>query len=442
MRTLRHFTLSLLLAITAPLLVSQQPSIIYSTSYNSHFPDGVTGGGEAWNGMGVAHDGTLYYVLSSGSPNIAGQMYSFNPKTQVITHLADLSDIVGEGNMKAVAQGKSHVNFVEANGKLYFSTHLGYYNQAGGLERAGAPPPGYLPYLGGHFVSYDLTTGKFENLAKAPGGEGIITFNMDVQRGRLYGITWPTGHFLRYDLKTKKLKDFGTLFLGGESGVIGSTYRGICRRIIVDPRDGSAYFTTGEGTIHRYHYDTEVIDDVPGITLKKDYFGTQDIAGHGMAYNWRAAFFNPTDNAIYAVNGRSGYLFRVDINTPSVQVLKRITSEPSTASGMFDRFEYGYMGFTLGPDGHTVYYLTGAPIPSRPNTAGTTNPNRRADGCHFVTYDLTTKKYVDHGQLVLEDGTPVAAPQSIAVGLDGTVYTISYVPRNGKRTIELISFHP
>ena len=43
-------------------------------------------------------------------------------------------------------------------------------------------------------------------------GRAIITFAMDVQRQRMYGITWPTGHFLRYDLKTRNLKDLGTRF--------------------------------------------------------------------------------------------------------------------------------------------------------------------------------------------------------------------------------------
>ena len=31
----------------------------------------------------------------------------------------------GENGRKFVSQGKSHVKFVEAGGKLYFATHLG-----------------------------------------------------------------------------------------------------------------------------------------------------------------------------------------------------------------------------------------------------------------------------------------------------------------------------
>jgi hypothetical protein len=411
--------------------------VLTATAYNSHFPEAAKGG-EAWNGMISAHDGTVYYVLSSGEYNVAGQMYSFDPKTKTVTHLADLNDVVGQGKEKAVAQGKSHVNFVEDKGKLYFSTHLGYYKHAEGGERTADAPDGYKPYPGGHFVSFDMATKRFENLAIAPGGDGIITMNMDVQRGRLYGITWPRGEFLTYDLKTRKLKDLGTLFQGGETGVLGKDYRSICRRIVIDPRDGSAYFTTGDGAIHRYHYDTEVIDDVAGASLRKDYFGAQDPAAHGMAYNWRAAVWDPAQNAIFGVNGRSGYLFRFDPDTRKVTVLDRITSEPSKRSGMLDQFDYGYMGFALAKDGHTLYYLTGAPVSGK----GTVRGRPRREGCHLVTYDLSSGKYVDHGEVDLEDGKPASAPQSIALGDDGTVYTLSYVTRGGKRGIELISFHP
>jgi hypothetical protein len=429
------------LSVATPVLLSRasDAQILKATTYNSHFPEEAKGG-EAWNGITVAHDGTVYYVLSSPEYNVPAQMYSFNPKTKAITHISSLNDAVGQGDQKAVAQGKSHVSFVEHNGKLYFSTHLGYYAHVEGVETTAPAPNGYAPYPGGHFVLYDLKTGKFENLAIAPGGEGIITFAMDTQRGRLYGITWPTGHFLSYDLKTKSLKDLGTLFHGGETGVLGSTYRSICRRIVVDPRDGSAYFTTGEGTIYKYSYDSQTIAAVNGVNLKKDYFGQLDPAQHGMAYNWRAAIWDPSSNSIYGVNGRSGYLFHFDPKAPSVEVLERLTSIPSKKSGMFDRFEYGYLGLTLADDGHTLYYLTGSPLSTDANGAG--SGQRRGEGSHLITYDIAASKYVDHGQIMLDNGDPATAPQSLAVAPDGTVYTLCYVKRDGKRGIELISFHP
>ncbi len=421
-------------------VLGQTPAshVLRATTYNSHFPAAAEGG-EAWNGISVAHDGTVYYVLSSPVYNVPAQMYSFNPKTKAITHIAGLNDAVGQGNAKAVVQGKSHVSFVEDHGKLYFSTHLGYYAHEAGVETTAAAPKGYSPYPGGHFVSYDMKTGKFEDLAIAPRGEGIITFAMDAQRDRMYGITWPSGHFLRYDLKTKNLKDLGTHFHGGETGTLGDTYRSICRRIVIDPRDGSAYFTTGEGTIYRYSYNADAIAAVPGVNLKKDYFGQMNPAEHGMAYNWRAAIWDTSENAIYGVNGRSGYLFRFDPKVPSADVLERLTSMRSKRTGMFDQFDYGYLGLTLASDGHTLYYLTGSPLAANSKNAAAA---KHGEGADLITYDIATAKYVDHGQIMLDNGDPATAPQSLAVAPDGMVYALCYVARNGKKGIELISFHP
>ena len=139
----------------------------------------------------------------------------------------------------------------------------------------------------------------------------------------------------------------------------------------------------------------------------------------------------------------SGYLFHFDPKAPSVEVLERLTSIPSKKSGMFDRFEYGYLGLTLAADGHTLYYLTGSPLSTDANGAG--SGQRRGEGSHLSTYDIAASKYVDHGQIMLIESTLDSGDcplQSLAVAPDGTVYTLCYVKRDGKRGIELISFHP
>ena len=201
---------------------------------------------DSYNGISSASDGKIYYVLSSQTIDTGAQIYSFDPATEKIKHLGDLTEICGEKGLKAIPQNKSHVRFWEANGKLYFASHIGYYTIKNGMETMGVPPPGYKPYPGGHFLSYDLATGKFENLAIAPHGEGIIAMTMDPARGRLYGLTWPTGYFIRFDLHTKELKDLGLYSALGES-VRGPQYRTLCRSLVVDPRDGSVYFTTADG---------------------------------------------------------------------------------------------------------------------------------------------------------------------------------------------------
>ena len=108
--------------------------------------------------------------------------------------------------------------------------------------------------------------------------------------------------------------------------------RTICRAIGIDPRDGSAYFTTGDGAIHRYRYEQDAVETIAGDNMKKDYFGVYDFTVPGnMAYNWRQIVWNPADDKFYGVHGNSGYLFSFDPIRERVEVLDRITSEPSNS---------------------------------------------------------------------------------------------------------------
>lgn len=398
---------------------------------------------DTWNGMGVGSDGRIYYVLCSESVDRGAQMFSFDPPTGRIRHLGDLTEACGEGRLKAVPQGKSHVRFVESDGKLYFATHLAYYSPGGGdpgaKEYKAAPPPGYAPYPGGHFLAYDMARGTFERLASVPAGEGILAMAMDVQRGRLYGLTWPTGYFVRYDLGKKQLKRFGPVAGQGEAGD-GETYSALCRAIVVNADDGSAYLTTSAGEILRYDVEQDTLAPVPGVNLRKDYFGNYDSTKPGhMGYNWRQAFWHPREKKIYGLHGNSGYLFRFDPKKGIVEVLERMASVPSQRAGAFDKFRYGYLGFALGPDLRTIYYLTGGPFPAGHAPVPEGEPALRPEeSLHLVTYDTLAEKYADHGAIVLSDGRTPSRVQSIAVDNQGTVYALSRVLRNGHFVPDLI----
>lgn len=408
---------------------------------------GFADGHDTYNGISCASDGRIYYVLSSEKPDVAAQMYVYDPRGGAVRHLGDLTEAAGEKGMNALSQGKSHVRFVEHQGKLYFATHLGYYSIIRGMEKTGIPPAGMKPYRGGHFLSYDMATGKYEDLALAPGGEGIITFNMDTLRGRLYGLTWPTGRLLRYDLAKREMKDLGPVSEKGEDGE-GPTFRTICRAFAIDPSDGSVYFSTSDGLIHRYRYDTEAVETVQGDNLRKDYFGLYDPSSPGhMGYNWRQVFFYPPEKAIYGVHGNSGYLFRFTPAKETVEVLGRITSEPSQRSGMFDQFSYGYLGFTLAPGSETIYYLTGGPVfenghrvKGKDSTAKGESKGR--ENLHLITWDIPTRRYTDHGPIQFANGQRPTGVNSIAVGLDGAVYALSRISEDAHAPTDLIRIPP
>lgn len=402
---------------------------------------------DTYNAISCASDGRIYYVLSSEKADVPARMFSYEPGPGTVRSLGDLNEAAGEKGQRSIAQGKSHVSFIESQGKLYFTTHLGYYSIIDGMEKPGIPPPGMQPYPGGHFLSYDMATGKFESIAVAPRNEGIITFNMDTRRGRLYGLTWPTGHLLSYDMAKHELKDVGAVSEQGEDGK-GATFRTICRSISINPEDGAVYFSTSDGAIHRYLYDTGKVETIAGDDLKKDYFGLYDpsSAGH-MGYNWRQTFWYAPDKAIYGVHGNSGYLFRYLAGTETVEVLDRITSEDSKRSGMFDQFSYGYLGFTLGPDGHTIYYLTGGPVytnghrvKGKDSTAK--GESKGAENLHLVTWDIPTRTYADHGPIFFSSGERPTYVNSIAVGKDGSVYALSRVAENEHARTDLIRIPP
>ena len=411
--------------------------------YNSGFPFAH----DTYNGMIAASDGKIYYVLSSDRHDTAGQMYAFDPSTEQIQHLGDLSDACGEKGKALIAQGKSHVNFVECDSKLYFATHIGYYSIVDGRETMGIPPPGWNSYAGGHFLAYDINSGRFQDVAIAGGGEGILTMNMDADRGTIYALTWPSGRLIRLELGSCRIDDLGTFFQGGE-GVAGSNYRTICRSLAIDPRDGSMYFTTGEGTIQRLRYGSDVVETVAGDDLRKDYFGVFDPAAPGhMAYNWRQVFWNGGDHQFYGVHGNSGYLFRFDPVAERVEVLDRITSVPSKRSGMFDQFSYGYLGFTLGPDNRTIYYLTGGPVyvEGRRVRGKETTAKGEAKGTenlHLITWDIPTMRYIDHGPVLYENGDRPSYVNSIAVARDGAVYTLGRVPDGAGFRADLVRVPP
>ena len=408
-------------------------------TYNSGFADAH----DTYNGMGAASDGKIYYVLCSERYDVGAQMYSFDPKSRKVTHVGDITEACGEKDKKTIVQGKSHVNFVEANGKLYLSTHLGYYSIVDGKETWGIPPAGWKSYPGGHLLSYDLKTGKFEDFGIAPKGEAVLASNMDTRRGRIFGLAWPTGSFFRHDLAKKDWKNFGKMCAEGEDGT-GAVYRTVCRSIAVNLDDGSAYFTTSEGTIMRYRADKDAVEPVAGDNMIKDYFGLYDPTSPGhMGYNWRQTFWRAADKMIYGVHGNSGYLFRFDPAAERIEVLDRITSEPSKRCGMFDQFSYGYLGFAPSADGRTIYYLTGGPIyvdgvrlAGKSKTA--MGEAKGLENLHIITWDIPTGKYTDHGAVFYENDQRPLYVNSIAVARNGDVYFLARITEKGKTRADLV----
>ncbi|MFA6660736.1 MAG: hypothetical protein WCS62_03925 [Bacilli bacterium] len=400
---------------------------------------------DTYNAISAASDGKIYYVLSSQPHDVAGQVHVYDPQADTTRFLADLTEICGEKDKKVIAQGKSHVRFYESGGKLYFSTHVGYYEMIDGMERLPVTAPeGYGLYTGGHFLSYDLNSGKFEDLGLAPHGEGVLTMTMDTVRKQIYAITWPKGYFVHYDVNSGEMKDLGPVSANGEAGRVGEDYRVLCRSVFVDPRDGLVYYSTAGGDIMCYDPEDCTIEKLEDVDLRLDYFGSYDPADAGsMGYNWRAVVWYPKEEVAYGVHGNSGYLFKFDPEKRKIEIVDRITSGPSRKSGMYDQFSYGYLGFDLGNDKETLYYLTGGPIyEDGKRVKGldkiSMGAARGVENLHLVTYHIPTGQYIDHGPVFYEDGSRPAYVNSIAFDKQGNVYTLARFEHEGNLVEDLV----
>jgi hypothetical protein len=114
---------------------------------------------------------------------------------------------------------------------------------------------------------------------------------------------------------------------------------------------------------------------------------------------------------------------------------------------MFDQFSYGYLGFALGPDGRTIYYLTGAPVyvdgrRVRGKDSTAKGEARGTENLHLVTWDIPTGTYTDHGAVFYPNGDRPSYVNSIAIGHDGTVYTLARITEGGHTRTDLVAIPP
>lgn len=420
---------------------SELQNSLRAKTYNSGFPEAH----DTYNALSAASDGRIYYVLSSDVVEVGGKMFVYDPSTDETELLADLTEICGEKDLNFIPQGKSHTRFYECNGKLYFSTHIGYYELIDGMDRLPVnPPAGYKAYPGGHILSYDLSTKEFNDLAILPEGEGMVSMTMDCDRAQIYGISWPKGNFIHYDVNKNVLHNLGKISGNGEGGTPGIDFRSLCRSLLVDPNDGMVYFSTSEGDIFNYNSDTVKIVKFANANLRLDYFGKYDPTLPGsMGYNWRKIFWYKPEGAAYGVHGNSGYLFRFEPGKSGLEVVRRITSELSMKSGLFDQFSYGYLGFQLGPDGQTIYYLTGGPIyiKGKRITGVDTIAKGGARGLenlHLITYNIPEQEYKDHGPIFYANGDRPTYVNSIAIGLDGSLFSLARITEDEHTRTDLI----
>ena len=388
------------------------PYLIHADLYLPGFDQGDSN----YNALTTVSDGTLHFVVGTHNSQYGCRYYIFNPKTESMTLAGKLDEVLEEPAETHIPQGKVHVPMIEHKGKLWFATHTSFYH--GDLPELDSGSR--VPYSGGRFMSYDLKTGQFEELAKVMPGEGIITMAMDTKNEVMYGLTWPSGILVSYGIGQKTLHCWRAIQGRGEWGDHPDEWDRICRILGVDP-SGKVYGSTMDGRIWKYDATRERrISYIEGLDLSRLPLSqsSEETKKGDFQYNWRSIIWNPSTQSFWGILWETTTLFEF---IPSASYLRAITEmRPEAYQDMPRNPEISQLGFMLGPH-NTLYYLAHGPaveIEGRPPVQS---------GLYLLTYDIDKHQLINHGPILSKDQRRVFFAESIAIGADDHIYTVAWV---------------
>lgn len=359
-----------------------------------------------WAALTVAHDGRAYAGLACHGCD--GHLVMYDPKSDQITDLGNLTALTGESALHIGPQSKIHAKFREGkDGRIFFATHAGWwFNYARVGTKEGYP--------GSHWMAFDPNSGKVQDFGIGPRYEGMNTGAYDPRYNRIYGLTHPRGHFVYYDVATGKTVDKGRL----------NNWESICRTLGIDD-EGRVYGNFGAGQIYRYDPRTDEITELPvhipvrekGISLGRDYFKSET--------HWRTVVWDQQTRKFYGLDESASFVFSYDPYAGPYGEVKKLGQ--LCVEGMEDRRDISYatLALALGLD-RNLYYAA----PEREfDYAGSAG----IGASHLLTYALNTGKKEDLGEMHLPDGRRVIGLNSADTSPDGTIYFVGAIEVRGQQ---------
>lgn len=373
-------------------------------------------GDSNYHSLLAASDGKLHFTINTHDSDNGCRYYTFDPKTQAMTLVAKLDEVLNEPAATHIPQGKVHTPLLEHHGRIWFATHTAFYDG----DVPGRDPGGKAPYSGGHFMSYDLKSGRFADLAKVMPGEGIITMAMDKENEVLYGLTWPSGILVSYHIKQGDLRYWGAVQNRGEWGHRPWEWDRICRTLGVDP-EGNVYGSTMDGLIWKYDpRQPRPVNYIEGLDLSRVPFSqsAQETLKGDFQHNWRVIEWNPATRSFWGLHFETSTLFEFVPSANYVRAVAELRPEPY--QGMPRNPEISQLGFLIGPR-NTVFYLAHGPaveIRDRPPIQS---------GLYLLTYRMEDGRLINHGPVLSADARRVFFAESLAIGPDDRLYTVAWV---------------
>jgi hypothetical protein len=314
----------------------------------------------------------------------------------------NLTELCGESHLKRGPQSKIHAKFGEGkDGRIYFGTHAGYWwDYARFATKEGYP--------GAHWMAFDPKTGRVEDFGLGVPNEGVNTGAYDPLFNRIYGLTHPRGHFVYYDVATRRAVDKGRV----------NNFESICRTLGIDD-EGNVYGSFGQGQIYRFDPRTDEIVELParipirekGVSLGRDYFKSETA--------WRTVVWDSQTRQFYGVDESATILFSFNPRAGSGGEVRRLGQLSIPAYDDSREVPYATLSLTLGHDRKLYYGAAGREFDYGGSAGAAT--------AHLITYDLNTAKREDLGEMLLEDGSRVLGTNAADTGPDGTIYMVGAI---------------
>jgi hypothetical protein len=359
----------------------------------------------------VGLDGCVYMGVSNEfHPEGFARLMSYDPKTERITQLIDLQELLPEGKDKhRPPHSKIHTAMcMGRDGTIWFATHVT------------APPPGerfhriweiyedpIRGFLGSHIISYNPTDKRVRDHGVIIPREGCRFMTMDLDREELHLVSYPRSHFIVYRPKTGEILDMGRI---SQVEALGPTWSA----------NGFTYTSDDRGMLLRYDPEVEILEPLPIFVPDAP---------------WRTPFGNrlrrmiagPDGIKLYGFGWQSTRLFEYD---PTVGSFGKMTdfglvigTESMTEPSVMHRAK----ALTFGKDGKIYCGM------------GPAQEEKEDQGLRIFSYDPDNHEIINHGLIKGENVPLIPYCQDMTTGNDGTIYIAPFVREH---PLVLILFHP
>jgi hypothetical protein len=367
-----------------------------------------------WSALYIASNGKIFVGLCTHAD--AATVHEFDPRTQRMRQLANITVLAGERGLGIWTTGKIHVQMQELDGWVYFGTLS---------EDNGPPAIDAASYRGPHWYRVNIETGQVEQRGLINSFWGLLGQAMDKRRRIIYGLA-ENGHLYRYFIDQDRTEDMGRV-----------DDWDICRTIVIDD-DGNVYGSYAPGMVWKYDVQQDRIIDFERVQLPiVNQSRTMANPMLDRKAQWRIVEWDPVDKAIYGIVGGSNQLFRYDPKAGPEGTFATLAElcPPQFRGGNTMNIPNATLAMTLSQKERRIYYIpvissdfdygtVSFDVVDRSKFGGLMGKGNLPPLGFMTSYDLRTGKVEDLGLLKAQDGRYAFGSQAAKTDADGRIWFV------------------